>query len=72
MTESIRFMGAISMKPNGSMCAHNNHGINYQHDSCFPCQKVNQKNNKQRKHAGCHEPADKRDPIFPRLEYIDS
>lgn len=72
MTEAVRFMSAIAMKPNGSMCAHNDHGINHEHDGCFPGQKVNQKNNKQWKHAGCHEPADKCDPIFPCPEYIDS
>jgi hypothetical protein len=54
------------------MCAHDDHGINYQNDRSFPGQKVNQEDNKQWKHAGSHEPTDKRDPIFLCLEYIDS
>jgi hypothetical protein len=36
MAEAIGFMSTISMKPNSSMGAHNDHSINYQHNRRFP------------------------------------
>jgi hypothetical protein len=36
MAETIGFMSTISMKPNGSMGAHDDHGVYNQHYGGFP------------------------------------
>ena len=63
MTESKRFVSAISVKPYGTMRTHDDHAVNKTAYKKFDRNVFDKKNYKERKHADSHYPADQGDPV---------
>lgn len=70
MTETIRFVGTVTVKPDSAVGSHNDHGIYQEGNQQFPGKKVKQEKVQEGQEKNHHRYTGKRDPVSPRLENI--
>ena len=57
MAKAVRFVGAIPVKPDGPVGAHDHHTINYNGDQQIPGEVSEKKQKKEGEHSGEHQEA---------------
>jgi hypothetical protein len=72
MAKSIRAVRTIAMKPNSTMCTHDDHAVNNEYDQQRQRKEFEQKEKKKRQHAHGCKPIDKGYPILFCFENIDA
>ena len=71
MTEFIRLVCAIAVKPDGTMCTHDHHAIDHHGKEQSPAQVIPQENKEQWQHTDYHDATDQRDPVSLVFKNID-